>query len=227
MKKEAIVDKTKSFVQKELKNSEAGHDWWHIERVLKNAAFLSDGENVDDLVIQLACLLHDVGDAKFHNGNEEIGRNKIITYLAELAISEKVRSHVLNIVENISYRKHFDLTVFNSRELEILQDADRLDAIGAVGIARAFSYGGYKDNAFYDPMVLPNLCMDKKTYTNGNNPTINHFYEKLLKLKSMMNTEKGKQLAEERHQFMVKFLHQFYNEAGIDASIYENFEKQT
>jgi uncharacterized protein len=224
---EAIVNKTKIFVKQELQSAEAGHDWWHIERVLKNTEVLSEGENVDNLVLQLACLLHDIGDAKFHNGNEEIGRQKILAFLAELSISEKVRTHVLNIVENISYRKHFDASEFNSKELEILQDADRLDAIGAVGIARAFSFGGFKGNAFYDPKVLPKRTIDKKTYKKGKNPTINHFYEKLLKLKSMMNTEKGKQLAEERHAFMVKFLLHFYNEAGIDASIYENFATQT
>lgn len=227
MKEKTIVSKTEDFVKKELKGAEAGHDWWHIERVYQNVLLLSKNMEINSLVLTLSCLLHDIGDAKFHNGDEEIGKQKINAFLAELGISEEVQTHIINIIENISFRKHFDASGFHSIELDILQDADRLDAIGAIGIARAFSYGGYKGNVFYDPGILPNLSVDKNSYKKGNTPTINHFYEKLFKLKSMMNTEKGKQLAEERHLFMISFLKAFYKEAGINASIYESFEIQT
>lgn len=226
MNEEAIVLKAKEFVQKELQNAEAGHDWWHIDRVYNNALLLAENEPVNFLVLRLACLLHDVGDAKFHNGDESVGLEKIKSFLSEVSVSEEIYNHVINIVENISFRKHFEPTGFRSMELDILQDADRLDAIGAVGIARAFSFGGFKGNTFYNPEVLPNMNMDAKSYKKGENPTINHFYEKLLRLKSMMKTTKGRQLAVERHQFMIHFLSRFYLESGIDPSIYENFEKQ-
>lgn len=217
-----IIGKAMVFVQEELEKAEAGHDWFHIERVLLNSRKIAAGKVVDHLVVELGALLHDIGDSKFYHGDEEVGKRKIRAFLKTIPLSEERKKHLTNIVNHISFRNSFDCSSFSSPELEILQDADRLDAIGAIGIARAFSYGGYKGNPFYNPKVLPNKDLDKETYKKADTPTINHFYEKLLKLKSMMNTKTGKELAQKRHDFMILFLHQFYSEAGIDPAIYGN-----
>jgi uncharacterized protein len=186
-----LLEKTKTFVQSELAKAEAGHDWFHIERVLLNTRKIAIGKEVDHLVLELGVLLHDIGDSKFHGGDEKVGKIKIKLFLETTSLSVTRKVHLLNIVKHISFRNSFDSSNFKSPELDIIQDADRLDAIGAIGIARAFSYGGYKGNPFYDPAVLPNNNLDKESYKKANTPTINHFYEKLLKLQSMMNTEAG------------------------------------
>lgn len=214
MNQEKIIQNTIVFVKQELKGAEGGHDWFHIERVFKNATLISKEEKVDVFVVSLAALLHDIADPKFYNGDETIGPKKAQVFLNNQQVSTDVINHVINIIKHISFKNSFDKNevIFSSKELEIVQDADRLDAIGAIGIARCFNYGGFKNRALYDPEIRPNLNMTKKEYKNSTAPTINHFYEKLLLLKDKMNTESGKKIALKRHEYMQGFLKQFYDE---------------
>lgn len=208
----SIIDKTILFVKQQLETAEGGHDWFHIERVYKNALLIAREENCDLTVVKLGALLHDIADSKFHNGDETIGPKTARVFLESENIDEETITHVINIIENISFKGgNFDKQ-FNSKELEIVQDADRLDAIGAIGIARCFNYGGFKNRAIYNPAIAPNLSMTKEEYKNSDAPTLNHFYEKLLLLKDKMNTETGKKIALERHKYMENFLSQFYAE---------------
>jgi len=206
------IDQTINFVKKELEGAEAGHDWFHIQRVYKNALNLLKTEQATEQVVVLGALLHDIADSKFHNGDETIGPKKAMEFMTSIDINDDVKEHVVKIIENISFKGGNFNRTFQSKELEIVQDADRLDAIGAIGIARTFNYGGYKNNGLYDPEIQPKLKMTKEEYKNHKGTTINHFYEKLLLLKDLMNTETGKKLAENRHQYMEGFLEQFYNE---------------
>ncbi len=210
-----IIENTKKFVKQKLEKAEAGHDYWHILRVLKLSEKIAQKEGGNLLVIRLGALLHDIADAKFHQGDETIGPRVALNFLQKQKVSENIINHIVKIIENISYKNSLEGQKFSSLELQIIQDADRLDAIGAIGIARAFNYGGYKNNPIYDPDLKPNLNMDKETYKKGNTTTINHFYEKLLKLKDLMNTSTGKQIAEDRHRFMMQYLEQFYKEWNI------------
>jgi uncharacterized protein len=209
-----IINKTIAFVQTTLKNAEGGHDWWHIHRVWTNAKLIAKTEQADILTIELAALLHDIADSKFNNGDEEIGPNMAGDFLRSINIDEAIVLHVQQIIRYMSFKSSFDKPAFNSKELQIVQDADRLDAIGAIGIARAFNYGGFKGRELYNPDIKPDLNMSKEAYKNSTAPTINHFYEKLLLLKDKMNTPTGKQLAEQRHSFMEDYLQQFYMECG-------------
>ena len=209
---EKIVEETKVFVKHELQNAEGGHDWFHTERVWKNALLIAEGEKCDLFVIELAALLHDVADSKFHDGDETVGPKKAREFLEAQNTDEAVIAHVVNIIENISYKGGNFERPFNSKELGIVQDADRLDAIGAIGIARCFNYGGFKNRALYNPGIPPVTNMTKDQYKKSDSPTINHFYEKLLLLKDLMNTETGKRIAAERHKFMEDFLAQFHAE---------------
>ena len=209
---EEIIQNTIQFVKTELKNAEGGHDWFHIERVYKNALLISEEGNIDKMVVMLGALLHDIADSKFHKGDETIGPRKARQFLETQYISEEIIEHVIKIIENVSFRGGNKKQRFHSKELEVVQDADRLDALGAIGIARTFNYGGYKGRKLYDPGVVPNLNMTPSEYKASDAPTINHFYEKLLLLKDRMNTETGRQIAEERHRFMETFLRQFYAE---------------
>jgi len=202
------------FVKKELGSAEAGHDWWHIQRVRKNALEIAKGEKVDLLVMELAALLHDIGDAKFHDGNETIGPKRVQEFLDQIELLEEQKLHILNIVKFISFKGGHNEGKFDSPEFRIVQDADRLDALGAIGIARAFSYGGHKGRIFYDPAIPPSMNMSREEYKSSTAPTINHFYEKLLLLKDLMKTSRGREIAEERHDFMLQFLDQFYKEWG-------------
>lgn len=207
-----LLSKTILFVKQQLKDSEGGHDWFHIERVYKNALLISKSETCDKLVVQLASLLHDIADSKFHNGDETIGPKIARDFLEAEKVSEETILHVIKIIENISYKGGNFSKTYHSKELDIVQDADRLDAIGAIGIARTFNYGGFKNRSLYNPAIAPNLHMTKEEYKNSEAPTINHFYEKLLLLKDKMNTETAKQIAKDRHRFMEVFLSQFYAE---------------
>jgi uncharacterized protein len=207
-----IIEQTVSFVQKTLENAEGGHDWWHIHRVWTNARYIAQNEDCDLLVVELAALLHDIADSKFHNGDEEIGPATAANFLNSINVSADIVEHVQQIIRHMSFKASFDKAGFHSNELAIVQDADRLDAIGAIGIARAFSYGGFKDREIYNPNIKPNLNMTKEEYKNTTAPTINHFYEKLLLLKDKMNTGTGKRMALQRHNFMEDFLKQFYSE---------------
>tara|TARA_R110002050_G_scaffold77636_14_gene165709 strand:- start:4100 stop:4762 length:663 start_codon:yes stop_codon:yes gene_type:complete len=208
-----LIESTINFVKTELKNAEGGHDWFHIERVYKNTLSIAKHEDVNTTVVTLAALLHDIADSKFHNGDETIGSRKASEFLLSKNVDSEIIEHVTQIIDNMSFKNTFDLnTSFTSKEMEVVQDADRLDAIGAIGIARCFNYGGFKDRALYNPDIKPNLNMTKAEYKNSNAPTINHFYEKLLLLKDQMNTKTGKRMALERHNYMKGFLKQFYAE---------------
>jgi uncharacterized protein len=214
MNKEITIQNTMVFVKKELKNAEGGHDWFHVERVFKNAILISKDEKVAIFTVSLAALLHDIADPKFYKGDETIGPKKASEFLKNQNVEEKIIDHVIKIIQHISYKNTFNTEggKFISKELEVVQDADRLDAIGAIGIARCFNYGGFKNRPLYDPNILPDLNMTKEEYKNSDAPTINHFYEKLLLLKDKMNTETGKRIAADRHKYMELFLEQFYNE---------------
>lgn len=214
MNKEAIIQKTIAYVKDELKNAEGGHDWFHIERVFKNAILISKEEKVDVFVVSLAALLHDIADAKFYNGDETIGPKKASEFLHSLNVDNGIIAHVVNIITHLSFKNELanEKPPINSIEFQVVQDADRLDAIGAIGIARCFNYGGFKNRALYNPEIQPNLSMTKEEYKKSDAPTINHFYEKLLLLKDKMNTETGKRIAAARHDYMEGFLKQFYNE---------------
>ena len=214
MQHSEIIEKTIHFVRATLQNAEGGHDWWHIHRVYTNARLIAATENCDLLTVELAALLHDIADSKFHNGDEEIGPKTAGDFLRSINIDEPVIDHVQQIIRHISFKSSFDKLGFQSMELSIVQDADRLDAIGAIGIARTFNYGGFKGREIYNPEVKPNLNMSKEEYKNTIAPSINHFYEKLLLLKNKMNTSAGKKLAEQRHQFMEGYLQQFFMECG-------------
>jgi uncharacterized protein len=208
----SLIDSTISFVKDQLKTAEGGHDWFHIERVYRNALLIAESETCNIEIVKLGALLHDIADSKFHNGDETIGPKTARIFLESQNVSEEIITHVINIIQNISFKGgNFDKK-FNSIELEIVQDADRLDAIGAIGIARTFNYGGFKNRTIYNPSIAPKLGMDKEEYKKSEAPTINHFYEKLLLLKDKMNTQTGKKIAQERHFFMEKFLSQFYAE---------------
>jgi uncharacterized protein len=207
-----LIDKTIAFVKEKLDNAEGGHDWFHIERVYKNSILIAQEEDCDIMVVKLGALLHDIADSKFHDGDETIGPKTARAFLESENVFEETINHVINIIENISFKGGSFENKFSSKELEIVQDADRLDAIGAIGIARTFNYGGFKNRALYNPSIAPNLNMSKEEYKNSNSPTLNHFYEKLLLLKDKMNTATGKKIALERHKYMENFLSQFYAE---------------
>lgn len=207
-----LIDKTIAFVKEKLDNAEGGHDWFHIERVYKNSILIAQEEDCDIMVVKLGALLHDIADSKFHDGDETIGPKTARAFLESENVFEETINHVINIIENISFKGGNFENKFSSKELEIVQDADRLDAIGAIGIARTFNYGGFKNRALYDPSIAPNLNMSQEEYKNSNSPTLNHFYEKLLLLKDKMNTATGKKIALERHKYMENFLSQFYAE---------------
>ena len=212
MNKEDILIRTIAFVRNELQDAEGGHDWWHIERVWNIAKLIAKQEKVNLFVVELAALLHDIADAKFYNGDENIGPEKASDFLESILVEKEIIEHVENIIRHISFKGDNFTDTFYSTELAVVQDADRLDAIGAIGIARAFNYGGFKNRQIYDPSIPPDLEMTKDVYKKSNAPTINHFYEKLLLLKDRMNTETGKKIAGERHRFMEFFLQEFYME---------------
>lgn len=213
MSNQELIETTKTFVKDTLKDAEGGHDWFHIERVYKNALLIAKGETVDPLVVALGALLHDIADSKFHDGDSTIGPKVAGAFLLKHNVDSATINHVIKIIENISYSSNLGTEkAFKSLELDVVQDADRLDALGAIGIARTFNYGGFKNRTMYDPEIAPNLNMTKAEYKASNAPTINHFYEKLLLLKDKMNTKTGKQIANERHNYMLGFLDQFYKE---------------
>lgn len=209
-----LVKKTVAFVKEMLKDAEGGHDWWHIYRVWKSAINICKEEKANDLVVQLGALLHDIADSKFHGGDETKGPIMAHEFLKQQQVEEEIINQVVDIIERISYKGGFSDQRVKSLELKVVQDADRLDAIGAIGIARAFNYGGFKNRMMYDPTLRPIVYSNKEAYKKSNAPTINHFYEKLLLLKNKMNTDAGKKLAIKRHQFMELYLKHFYNEWG-------------
>lgn len=207
-----IIDKTSRFVKETLAHAEGGHDWWHIYRVWLNAKNIARHESADTLAVELGALLHDIADSKFYDGDEEIGPRKARDFLLSLGVSGRVVDHVEKIIANISFKGENHNQQFKSPELDVVQDADRLDALGAMGIARAFNYGGYAGRELYNPSIRPVVNMTKDQYKKNVGTTINHFYEKLLLLKDKMNTGTGRRLAERRHVFLLKYLDEFYAE---------------
>lgn len=212
MNNQDVILKTIDFVKISLSEAEGGHDWWHIYRVWKTSKHIAQNEEVDIFVVELGALLHDIADSKFYNGDEEIGPQKAKIFLESLKVENEIIIHVINIINNISFKGGKLTQKFKSTELDVIQDADRLDALGAIGIARTFNYGGFKGRVIYNPEIKPNLNLTKEEYKNSDAPTLNHFYEKLLLLKDRMNTDTGRKMAEERHHFMLSYLDQFYKE---------------
>ena len=210
MNNESILEATTAFVKNELADAEKGHDWWHIERVWKNAKLILKTESADDFVVELGALLHDIRDSKFHS--EDDGPKVARQFLESLSVDSNVIEQVENIILHISYKSNIDGQKWMSPELAVVQDADRLDALGAIGIARAFTYGGFKGRTLYDPTIAPALALTQEAYKKHEGTTVNHFYEKLLLLKDLMNTKTGRELAEKRHVFMERYLEEFLKE---------------
>ncbi|MGE4288884.1 MAG: HD domain-containing protein [Salinivirgaceae bacterium] len=212
MESELVIERTIAFVKQQLIEAEGGHDWWHIYRVWSNVKVIATVEGGNLLIIELAALLHDIADAKFHQGDEGIGPKIASEFLKSLELDEKLINQVVYIIAHMSFKGGQEQPENKSLEFQIVQDADRLDAMGAIGIARTFNYGGYKNREIYNPEIPPNLNQSKEAYKNSKAPTINHFYEKLLLLKDLMNTQTGKKMAAQRHQFMELYLEQFFAE---------------
>ena len=210
------IEKTINFVKQKLEGAEAGHDWFHIERVWKLSKKIAKNEEANTEIVELAALLHDIADPKFHDGDETLAIKISLEFLKSIDVEENIINQVLYIIENISFKNRGQAPEIPSIELHIVQDADRLDAIGAIGIARTFNFGGFKNNLMYHPDIQPQLNMSKEEYKKSNGTTINHFYEKLLLLKDLMNTETAKKIASERHDFMLKFLDEFYKEWKVE-----------
>lgn len=208
------INQTAQFVRSKLEGEGSGHDWWHILRVWNMAKRLASEttDPVSTLVIELAALLHDIADHKFHNGDLTIGPRVASEWLKSLEVNEKVIDHVSDIIKDLSFKGAEVATPMETMEGKIVQDADRLDAIGAIGIARAFAYGGYKSRELYNPSIEPILHSSFEDYRKDKGHTINHFYEKLFLLKDRMNTDSAKKIAEERHQFMTKYVDRFLQE---------------
>ncbi len=218
MNQQNIIHKTHQYLKETLSSAEGGHDYWHTYRVWQNAILIQKHEGGQPTIIELASLLHDIADSKFHDGDETIGPRTAREFLEKENCEPAIIEQVVKIIENISFKGGHNESKYNSLELSVVQDADRLEAIGAIGIARTFNYGGHKGSLLFDPNHIPNLNMSKEEYKKGGAPTINHFYEKLLLLKELMKTETGRSMANERHDFMVSFLKQFYKEASFDIN---------
>lgn len=207
-----LLDKTRLFVRDTMLCTDPGHDMWHIDRVYRTAVFLADKEGANKNIVALAAILHDIADAKFHQGDEEIGPALAKEFLLNNKVDESIITEIIYIIRYLSFKSSIGFNPVKTIEFQVVQDADRLDAMGAIGIARAFSYGGFKGRPFYDPEVLPEKIVTKEVYKNSQAPTINHFYEKLLLLKDLMNTDTAKEMAQKRHSFMLQFLDHFYDE---------------
>ncbi len=207
-----IVPRTANYIKKELQGEGTGHDWWHVERVWKSAKTIARSENANLLVVELGALLHDIADHKFHNGDDTIGPKMARQWLEQNGQPRDIIEAVEHIVEHVSFKGAGVENPMQSLEGKIVQDADRLDAMGAIGIARTFAYGGSKNREIYNPNIKPELHQTFDAYKKSTAPTINHFYEKLLLLKDGMYTQTGKKMAEERHRFMEEYLQRFYGE---------------
>jgi uncharacterized protein len=212
MNKQEIIDATAKYAEETLRGESSGHDWWHVYRVWKNAQNIGQKENADMFIVELAALLHDIADYKMYGGDDTVGPRIAREWLEKQSADEEVIKHVCEIIKEASFKGAKVESKINTIEGMIVQDADRLDAIGAIGIARTFAYGGNKGREMYDPAIKPEMHESFEQYKNNNSPTLNHFYEKLLLLKEMMNTETGKEIAKVRHEVMEKFLKDFLNE---------------
>ena len=212
MDKDQIIIQTTEYIKTRLMGEGSGHDWWHVCRVWKNAIHIGKQESVDLFVVELAALLHDVADWKFHDGNVEIGPQVAKEWLERLGVTEEIVSHVCQIIKDISFKGAGVVTAMKTSEGMVVQDADRLDALGAIGIARTFAYGGSKNREMYNPDMKPEMHASFEQYKNSQGTSINHFYEKLLLLKELMNTATAKHIAEKRHAAMEDYLQQFFHE---------------
>ncbi len=215
-KEKQLIEQTAAFVRERLRNNEAGHDYWHTVRVWKTADYIARKENISRFAVSLGALLHDIADAKFNGGNEEEGPAVAASFLRKIKVDEETVSKVVHIVRYVSFKNRYEAEGEITPELAAVQDADRLDALGAIGIARTFNYGGFKNRPLYNPDIKPVVHTGKDSYKKSTAPTINHFYEKLLLLKDLMNTGTGKKLAEKRHRFMERFLEEFFKEWNMD-----------
>jgi len=217
MEKKLIVIQTADFMKSELTGEGSGHDWWHVYRVWKNAVQIAKREDVDLFVVELAALLHDIADWKFNDGNEDIGPQLAREWLESLNVEENEISNVCQIIQDISFKGSGVVTNMKTQEGKIVQDADRLDAMGAIGIGRAFAYGGSKGREMYNPDLKPEKHNSFEQYKKSQSSSINHFYEKLLLLKELMNTDTAKKIAEKRHVVMLNYLDDFLQEwEGIE-----------
>jgi uncharacterized protein len=213
------IDRAVNFARKFFQKEGTGHDWWHTQRVKNLALTIARNEGGDPFIVEMAALLHDIGDYKFFQGNEHQGQKIIAQFLDSLSLPPQMVHRILDITANVSYMKSLSEVEsyqkeYNNKDPEFMavSDADRLDAMGAIGIARAFTYGGYYHRPIYDPSIPPNPDITREEYKTTDAPSINHFYEKLLKLKDMMVTSYGKQLAQGRHDFLEIYLERFYAE---------------
>ncbi|HVV67153.1 MAG TPA: HD domain-containing protein [Candidatus Saccharimonadales bacterium] len=213
MNKDAIIEQTASFVRKKFETDSSGHDWWHMYRVWQLAKSIAATEKEADLfVVELGALLHDVADWKLHDGDEEGGVKVAREWLESLGVEKRVVDHVEDIMRTVSFQGANIPPAMKTIEGKIIHDADKLDAMGAVGIARAFAYGGAHNHMMHDPEVKPEAHNDFESYKNSKSPSITHFYEKLLLLKDRMYTKTARQMAEHRHQYMEQYLEEFYAE---------------
>ena len=210
--KEEIIQKTAAYIKEKLAGEGSGHDWWHIYRVWKNAQHIGKQEGADMFVVELAALLHDVADWKFNDGDEMLGSKVAKEWLLSLKVDNEIIDQVYDIIAATSFKGAGVKSEMKSTEGKVVQDSDRLDAIGAIGISRAFAYGGFKNREIHNPASQPAHHNTFKEYQSNQSTTINHFYEKLMLLKDLMNTKTGRKLAEQRHKYMEEFLEEFYLE---------------
>ena len=212
MNKDEVIKRTADYVKSKLDGESSGHDWWHTYRVWKTAVNIGKKEDADLFVVQLAALLHDIADWKFHSGDDSIGPKLAREWLEKLDVDENIISHVCEIIKGVSFKGAGVKSKIKTKEGMVVQDADRLDALGSIGIARAFAYGGHKGREIYNPNIKPEKHESFEQYKNNKGTTINHFYEKLLLLKDLMNTPSARKIAEERHRFMEEYLDKFFKE---------------
>ncbi|MFT4679639.1 MAG: hypothetical protein ACI84C_002939 [Flavobacteriales bacterium] len=206
------IDQTRVLVESMFSGEGTGHDWWHIVRVRNMAITIAEEEKADMFVTEMGAYLHDIADHKFHNGDDTAGPKKAREWLDSIHLPQEQLEAIVSIVDQVTFKGAGVETKAMSIEAQCVQDADRLDALGAVGIARTFAYGGSKNREIYNPAIPPVMHDSFEAYKSSIAPTINHFYEKLLLLKDLMNTATGRRLGEARHQFMVQYLEQFYSE---------------
>lgn len=212
MTKKQILKKTETYIRKKFETEGTGHDWWHIKRVLNNARAIGRAEKADMFIVELGALLHDIADFKFHGGDDKIGGQAAAALLQKCKADSETIKKVRHIVDNVSFKGLGVTPTMKSLEGKVVQDADRLDALGAVGIARAFAYGGHKGRPIYDPTQKPQKAQTFAQYKKWESSSFHHFYEKLLHLKKLMNTKTGKKMAEKRHTFIIAFMKQFLAE---------------
>jgi len=212
MNRNEQISITEEFVKTNLKDYDSGHDWWHIERVRNLAKFINEMEQLEDpFIMDITALLHDTADSKFAGKNEGQGYQLIGDFMEKCGMSE-IKDRVTDVIKKVSFSSKNNKEESADPLLWVIQDADRLDAIGAIGIARAFNYGGFRNNKIYNPAIINSAKNPGEVHDNGTSSTISHFYEKLLLLKYRMNTMTAKKLAAERHEFLELFLKQFYKE---------------